>query len=205
VRRQMRIVIGIALVLVGLFATVAGLAIVLLVGPDGSVGIPPTRLLSSGYAVTLPQLNVPRLPGDQRLRLDVALQPSDTPLFIGVGPSSAVDGFLQEVPIDVIEQIDWPGAARTLPVEGKARPERPGTQPFWVTTDQGDAPSVQWEATPGDWTLVVMNEDADRSVDVTVVGSVTLPALGPIGFILLTIALVILGAGIWFTIRAVRS
>jgi hypothetical protein len=204
VQRQARMVIGIALVVVGLFATVAGLAIVVLVGPDGSVGIAPTRLLSSGYAVTLPQLNVPRLPGDERLRLDVTLQPGDSPLFLGVGPTPAVDAFLRGAPIDVIEQIDWPGAARTVAVEGTKRPARPATQPFWVVSDHGADPSLHWDAVPGDWTLVVMNDDARRSVDVTVIGSVTLPALGPIGFIVLAIALVILGGGIWLTVRAVR-
>jgi hypothetical protein len=205
VRRQVRIVLGIALVLVGVFATVGGLAIVLLVGPDGSVGIPSTRLLSSGYAVTLPQLSVPRLPGDERLRLDVTLQPTEGPLFVGVGPTPAVNAFLQGVPIDVIEQIDWPGAARTVPLQGDARPPRPDAQPFWIVADRGDAPEVHWEAVPGDWTLVVMNEDASRSVDVTAVGSVTLRALGPIGFVVLAIALATLGGGIWLTVRAVRS
>jgi hypothetical protein len=205
VRRQVRIVIGIVLLLVGVFSTVAGLAIVLLVGPDGSVGIPPTRLLSSGYAVTLPQLNVPRFPGDQRVRLDVALQASDVRSFIGVGPSDAVDAYLHDVPIDVIEQIDWPGAARTAAVEGDVRPGRPAAQTFWVVTDRGAAPSVRWEATPGDWTLVVMAADAARPVDVTATGSVTLDALGPIGFILLAIAIAILAAGIWVTARAARS
>jgi hypothetical protein len=50
-----------------------------------------------------------------------------------------------------------------------------------------------------------MNEDAARSVDVTTVGSVTLPALGPIGFAVLAIAVVILASGIWVTVRAVRN
>ncbi len=203
-RRRVRIVLGIALVVLGLFATVAGLAIVLLVGPDGSIGIAPKRLLSSGYAVTLPQLNVPELPGDERLRLDVTVQPSDSPVFVGVGPTPAVDAYLRGAPIDVIEQIDWPGAARTEAVEGTSAPPRPDAQSFWVVADHGDAPALQWQAVPGDWTLFVMNEDSRRSVDATVVGSVTLPALGPIGFVVLAIALLILGGGVWFTVRAVR-
>ena len=93
-RRRVRIVLGIAFVVLA-----------------PSIGIAPTRLLSSGYAVTLPQLNVPELPGDERLRLDVTVQPSDTPVFVGVGPTPAVDAYLRGAPIDVIEQIDWPGAA----------------------------------------------------------------------------------------------
>jgi hypothetical protein len=205
VRRHVRIAIGIVLVVVGLFATIAGVAVVVLVGPDGSVGIHPTRLVSDGYAVTLPQLNVPTLPGDERLRLDVSLEPQARTTFIGVGPTSAVDAYLRGVPIDVIEQIDWPGAARTNAKTGDEVPTGPDGQGFWVVDDQGDAPSIDWEATPGDWTLVVMNADTARPVDVTVVGALTLPALGPVGFAVLGVALAILGLGIWLTVRAARA
>jgi hypothetical protein len=205
VRRRVRLVIGIVALVFGVFATVGGLAIVLLVGPDGSVGIRPTRLLSGGYAVTLPQLRVPRLPGDRRVTLDVALQPTDTPLFVGVGPSSAVDAYLHDVPIDVIEQIDWPGAARTVAQDGDARPARPGDQPFWIVSARGSAPALRWEAVPGDWTLVVMNASASRSVDGTVTGSITVPDLGPMGFVTLAVAVAILAVGIWITARAART
>jgi hypothetical protein len=69
----------------------------------------------------------------------------------------------------------------------------------------GTAPSLHWVAVPGDWTLVVMNADASRSVDVAVAGSVTVPDLGQIGFLVLAIALAILGGGIWLTARAARA
>ena len=126
-RQRGRMVIGIGLVLIGLFATVAGVAIVLLVGPDGSVTLAPTRLLSDGHAVTLPQLDVPTLPAGQTVTLDVALSSSNPsqPLFVGVGPSGAVDAYLRDVPIDVIAQIDWPGAARTDAAPGTASPATP--------------------------------------------------------------------------------
>ena len=77
--------LGVALVLAGLVATVAGLAIVLLVGADGSIG-PPTRIVAAGSAITLPQLDVPTLPRRASMVLDVALTPGDRPMFIGVGP-----------------------------------------------------------------------------------------------------------------------
>jgi hypothetical protein len=205
VRRQIGIALGVVLVVVGLFATIAGVAIVVLVGPDGSVGIRPTRLVSDGYAVTLPQLNVPRLPGDEHLRLDVSLASQAGATFVGIGPTPAVDAYLRRVPIDVIEQIDWPGAARTRARTGDAAPRRPQGQSFWIVSDDGDAPAVHWEATPGAWTLVVMNANAARPVDTTVVGSLTLPALGPIGFVVLGLALVILSLGVWLTIRAARA
>ena len=60
--RRWRIVLGVVLVLAGLCATIAGLAIALLVGTDGSIGLPPTRIVAAGTAITLPQLDVPKLP-----------------------------------------------------------------------------------------------------------------------------------------------
>jgi hypothetical protein len=197
-----RIVVGIVLVLLGLFATIAGLAIVLLVGPDGSVSLPPTRLLGTGSAITLPQLDVPNLPRNQTIVLDAALAPGDTPLFIGIGPSAAVDEYLRDASIDVIEQIDWPGAARTTPVPGTVTPGPPAAQTFWVTSARGLAPALHWDAEPGDWTLVIMAERPRSPLDVTVTGSVTIAPLGPIGIALLLIALAVLALGVWLTARA---
>jgi hypothetical protein len=41
-------------------------------------------------------------------------------------------------------------------------------------------------------------------LDVTATGSVTLPILGPLGFVLLAIAVAVLGAGAWMIVRAAR-
>ena len=203
--RRVRIAIGVALVVVGLFATVAGVALVVLVGADGSVGIAPTRLIGTGYAITLPQLDVPSLPGGAHVRLDVSLTPGDRAMFLGIGPTAAVNAYLHDVPIDVIEQIDQPGAASTSPVNGTAQPAAPEAQPFWAITATGDAPSISWTAQPGEWTLVVMSTPPRRPVNVTASGSVTLPILGPLGFVLLAIAVAVLGAGAWMIVRAARA
>jgi len=205
VRRGGRIAIGVTLLVLGLFATVGGVALVTLVGADGSIGIPPTRLIGSGYAITLPQVDVPSLPGGERVRLDVSLQPGDRPMFLGVGPTAAVDTYLHDVPIDVIEQIDQPGAARTSSVQGDAQPAPPREQSFWAITATGDAPSLSWTADPGDWTLVVMAAQPHTPLDVTATGSVTVPILGPLGFVLLGIAVAVLALGAWIVVRAARA
>ena len=205
VGRRVRIAIGVALVVLGLFATVAGVALVVLVGADGSVGIAPTRLVGTGYAITLPQLDVPSLPGGRHLRLDVALAPDDRTMFLGIGPTADVNAYLQNVPIDVIEQIDQPGAARTSSVGGDAQPAPPGDQAFWAITAAGDAPSLSWTAQPGSWTLVVMAAKPTRSVDVTATGSVTLPILGPLGIVVLAIAVAVLALGAWIVVRGART
>jgi hypothetical protein len=204
VGRRLRIGIGVALVVLGLFATVGGVALVSLVGADGSIGLAPTRLIGSGYAITLPQVDVPSLPDGQHVRLDVSLQPGDRPLFLGIGPTSDVNAYLRDVPIDVIEQIDQPGAASTSPINGNAQPAAPEAQPFWAISATGDAPSISWTAQPGEWTLVVMSTPPRRPVNVTASGSVTLPVLGPLGFVLLAIAVAVLGAGAWMIVRAAR-
>jgi hypothetical protein len=204
VGRRVKIAVGVALVVLGVFATVAGAALVALVGPDGSVGIS-TRLIGDGYAVTLPQLNVPHLPGGQHVTLRMALDPGSTPMFLGIGPTSAVDAYLRGVPIDVIDQLDQPGAAGTSSVPGTAAPGPPAVQPFWVITATGAGPSLDWTAQPGDWTLVVMAARPQRSVNVMTSGSVTIPILGPLGFVVLAIALAVLGLGVWITVRAARA
>ena len=196
-----RLAVGIALVIVGLFATVAGAAIVALVGPDGAVGLPPTRFLGTGVALTLPQLDVPRLPAGQTIALDVEAQPSDASLFLGIARSADANAYLAGAPIDVIQQIDWPGAARTQQVVGSATPAPPADRPIWVVSAEGPAPSLHWRAEPGAWTLVVMRADAQPSLDVTLSGRVRIAALGPIGIGLLLLALAVLAVGIWLTAR----
>jgi hypothetical protein len=205
VRRRGRIAVGITLVVFGVFATVAGAAIVALVGLDGSVGIAPTRFIGSGVALTLPEVDVPALPGDRHPVLDASAAPGDDQLFIGVGRSADVDAYLRDAPIDVIEQIDWPGAARTEPVPGTATPAPPADTPIWVTSATGAAPSLHWVTQPGDWTLVVMRGDAQPSLDVTLSGRVMIPGLGPLGVVVLALALAVLGLGVWVTVRAARA
>ena len=201
-RRRWRIVLGVALVLAGLFATIAGVAVVSLVGGDGSVGLPPTRVVAAGSAITLPQLDVPTLPWHASLVLDASLVEGDRAMFIGVGPSAEVNAYLRDVPIDVIEQIDWPGAARTTAIKGTAIPAPPESETFWVTSAQGRAPHLHWDALPGDWTLVIMAVEPTQPLDVTVTGSVTISALGPIGFAMMFVAIALLVTGVWITARA---
>jgi hypothetical protein len=202
--KRWRIVLGVALILAGLCASIAGLAIALLVGTDGSIGLPPTRIVGAGTAITLPQLDVPELPRRASVVLDVALAESERPMFIGVGPSPMVNAYLRNAPIDVIEQIDWPGAARTTPIEGSATPAPPDKQAFWVASTTGRTPHLRWDATPGDWTLVIMAVEPLSPLDVTVTGSVTISALGPIGIAVLVVAIALLASGIWVTVRAAK-
>jgi hypothetical protein len=50
-----------------------------------------------------------------------------------------------------------------------------------------------------------MAERPQRSVNVAASGSVTIPILGPLGFVVLGIAVAVLGLGVWITVRAARA
>ena len=72
-----------------------------------------------------------------------------------------------------------------------------------MASAHGRAPQLHWQATPGDWTLVIMDVDPHVAVlDATVTGAVTIPTLGPVGFAVLAVAIVLLVAASWVTARA---
>ena len=91
-----------------------------------------------------------------------------TPIFAGIGPTADVANFLEGVPRDSIRDIELsPDRVLYRRVSGEAAPPPPGEQSFWVaqvTTDTAD--ELTWEVESGDWTVVLMNADASRGVDV---------------------------------------
>jgi hypothetical protein len=198
------LVLGIALVLLGVFGAIAAAALLTTVGPDGEVGLS-SRVVARGAAITVPQLDVPALPGDRTVTLDVSVRATDgEPVFLGVAPSAAVATYLRGVPVDVLAQIDWPGAARTEAEGGDATATPPGDQTFWIVASQGKEPRLHWNAPPGEWTLVIMRPDGGRGIDVTATAAITVPFLGPAGIAAAVIAAVALAAGILVTFRTAR-
>jgi hypothetical protein len=100
----------------------------------------------------------------------LALDPADpqTPVFAGIGPSQDVAAYLNGVSQDQIRDVDVsPNRVRYRRREGEAIPAPPGDQAFWaeqITT--GQATDLTWKVESGDWTVVVMNADPSRGIDV---------------------------------------
>jgi len=110
------------------------------------------------------------------------------------------------VPTDRIVQVNWPGEMKTEPDQsGHRTPPPPGGQEFWVAKGQGSTAHLTWTVAPGDWTLVIMNADATADVAVTASGSLGLPALGPIGVIVLVVGLAILIGGVLLTVSGAKT
>jgi len=209
-KRGLKLGFGIPLVLLGLFMTIAGIALVVLVGSDGSFTLPATPGTSSGHALVLEALDLSAsLPssGSFAATVGVTVRENDGngDLFVGIGPAVEVARYLDRVQLDRILQVNWPGGMRTEAEPGTRQPKPPGTQPFWVAKAHGSPATLSWPVAAGDWTLVIMNASGASQVSVIASGSVTLPALGPISIVLLVVGLAVLTGGVLLTISGAKT
>jgi hypothetical protein len=208
-KRGLKLGFGIPLVLLGLFMTIGGIALVVLVGTDGSFTLPQTRGTSSGHALVFETLDLSEaLPssGSFAATVGVTVQGNDGDgdVFVGIGPASDVARYLDRVQVDRILQVNWPGGMRTEAEPGTRRPKPPDEQSFWVATAHGSPATLTWPVAPGNWTLVIMNASGASPVSVLASGSITLPALGPIGIVLLVVGLAMLGGAVLLTISGAK-
>ncbi|MDP9299717.1 MAG: hypothetical protein M3P43_02295, partial [Actinomycetota bacterium] len=171
---------------------------------------PDTQGTSSGHALVLETLDLSEtLPssGSFAATVGVTVQGNDGDgdVFVGIGPAADVARYLDHVQVDRIVQVNWPGGMRTETEPGTRRPKPPDTRPFWVAKTHGSPATLTWPVAAGDWTLVIMNASAAAPVSVIASGSITLPALGPIGIGLLVAGLVILVGGVLLTISGAKT
>jgi hypothetical protein len=125
-------------------------------------------------------------------------------LFLGIGPASAVDRYLNGVSHDVATDVSVTPFHLTLARQGgTATPPPPGSQSFWVAKASGNHPTLTWTVTSGSYRVVVMNTDAAAPVafagglDLTIPHSFAIGIgllIGGIVLIVIAIALIVLGA-----------
>ena len=208
-KRGLKLGFGIPLVLLGLFMTIGGIAVVVLVGTDGSFTLPQTQGDSSGHALVFETLDLSEaLPSSGSFAATVGVtvkgNGADGDVFVGIGRAADVARYLDHVQVDRIVQVNWPGGMKTESEPGTRRPTPPETRPFWVAKAHGSPATLTWPVAAGDWTLVIMNASGTAPVSVLASGSITLPALGPIGIGLLIAGLVILAIGVILTISGAK-
>jgi hypothetical protein len=111
--------------------------------------------------------------GEVRIRVTPA--GSDSPVFVGIGPSNDVDHYLAGVNHTLISEF-WRNQVQTI--EGGATASAPGTQDFWVASASGPgAQTLTWDPANGSWTVVVMNADGRRDIGVDTDLGATYPTL----------------------------
>lgn len=104
-------------------------------------------------------------------------------IFIGVGPTYAVDRWLAGVAHEHVTSIAFgPFSTQTEPLSGTHPATIPTAQTFWSASVSGfGRQSLVWPTQAGNWTAVVMNASANPSVVVDVRVGMNTGLLLPIG------------------------
>ena len=169
----------------------------------GFYNTPTDRLVSSTYALTASvdfgsqasqgDIWFPVHPaGTVRIR---AASANGQALFIGVGPTAAIDNWLTGVAHEHVTSMAFgPFATETQQVFGTRQPTAPAVQSFWVASASGSSSqSLTWPTQAGRWTAVVMNSAATPNVAVDVRVGMKTGLLLPIGIGLGVFGLLLLG------------
>jgi hypothetical protein len=136
------------------------------------------------------------------VRIRVTSVSSGAALFVGIGPSAAVDRYLAGVNHTSISDF-WTNKMQTI--DGGAPGSAPGTDDFWVASSTGTGPrTLTWVPTNGSWSLVVMNADGRPRVDVRADLGATMPALRWIGVALLMGGVLFFVVGVLLMVGATR-
>ena len=114
---------------------------------------------------------------------------STRPVFIGIGPESAVNTYLSGVAYAHGSNLTTPsGDFRTHPGGAPATP--PAAQTFWSASSTGSGhQTLTWKPRAGNWRIVLMNANGSAGVSSDVSIGARMPHL-------LTIAIVAAGAGL---------
>jgi Domain of unknown function (DUF4389) len=162
-----------------------------------------TSFSTTGYAVTSDTIDVslggphyayPRsVLGDLRLRF-TAGDPS-VPVFVGIGPTSAVARYLSGVQYSVV--TDFAGGRPTYVQHAGGPPATPpGAGDIWVAKTSGPGTqSLVWTPSAGSWTIVAMKADAAAGLTARADVGATAPVLTWVAVALLVAGIVLLAAG----------
>jgi hypothetical protein len=159
--------------LIGLALLVGGIAVLaayLFDRDDGYFSSDRRQLESATYAITSEDIDLrideidwapDEILGDVRVRVE-----GQEPVFVGIGRDSDVDRYLGDVARD--ELVDFDGDEPEFERHAGGAPRAPpGEQGFWVAESEGSVEqTLTWDAEFGRWTVVVMNADAVRGIDV---------------------------------------
>ena len=208
--RIVMIVIGSLLALMGFGLLAGGTAGVIAYGTqrtDGYFRTGEIRLTSATHAITSDRVDLESEPGESdwlvdrgtlgSVRLTIDPGAEGPGIFAGIGPTADVARYLDGVSHDVIRDFELsPDRVLYRRVGGEAAPAPPGDQTFWaaqVTTTEPD--ELTWEVESGDWTVVLMNADGSRGVDLDARLGIKIDWLLPALIGIMAVGLVLLAGG----------
>lgn len=165
---------------------------------DGFFTSPSTELETDSYALTSTEIDLGSRPGDwfpsgELATVQLTVTPEgSTPVFVGIGPSDQVEGFLEGVSHSLVTRVgDRSGDATYEDIEGSAAPSAPSDESFWAASAEGiGSQSLTWELEQGEWTVIIMNADATPGVATEISAGARTQLLVPIAIGLLFVGLV---------------
>jgi hypothetical protein len=203
------VVLGSLLALGGL-GSVAGGAAVLVVNSharnaDGMLSTPTETFSSDGYALQFGTADIGWVNGSGtaggnwlgEVQIRAKSTSTDVQVFVGIGREPAVSQYLSGVRSDRVTSIRAFPFSASYQQQGSAQPSvLPGTQDFWVASVSGvGQQTVSWNAEPGRWVLVVMNADGSAPVTADISLAATIPALAPVGWVLIGVGIGLVALG----------
>ena len=129
------------------------------------------------------------------------------PVFVGVAPTADVSRYLSKAAHELVTDLDYsPFSADYRRLGGDGKPAPPAEQRFWEASAHGSGrQTVTWDVDDGDWSIVVMNEDASRGVDVGVKAGAELGFLSSIGWGALISGLIVLSFAALLAVLGIRQ
>jgi hypothetical protein len=206
--KMMRVVLGAILLIIGGGLAAAGAVVAVVSGPDDTMRTGYHPVTTSSRALVAPAANIspgaiPTAFGEFSIQVDT--RSSDKPVFIGVAPAAAVDGYLSGAAADTIRGLElWPYRLHAVAGQGSASPAAPQSQSFWVASASGTSPRLRWHVTDGNYRVVIMNTDASAGLASDARFALTMPWLFEIGLGTLVLGAPIAVAGLVLLVRSPR-
>ncbi|TAM73467.1 DUF4389 domain-containing protein [bacterium] len=159
-------------------AVALGVAFVTQRDAGGYFTTPVERYHTSTYALVSKSLALATQlgPGDWAVREGPPVQlhvqatsgRSDVSVFIGIARTQDVRAYLSGVAYDEVARVEAePSKVEYRTQSGVATPARPAAQSMWSASASGvGTRTIDWNARPGQWTLVAMNADGSPGVNV---------------------------------------
>jgi hypothetical protein len=172
------------------------------------------RFATNTYALTTDNLDVDLdgadwiIDRDRFGKVRLTVDPnSSKPVFVGVARTGDVTRYLSGTGHELVDDVDFsPFTADYRRLDGDRKPAAPAAQDFWETSAHGSGrQTLTWEVADGDWSIVVMNEDASRQVDVGVKAGAELGFLNGAGWGALISGLVVLSLAALLVILGIRQ
>ena len=211
-KRIVLIVLGSVLAAIGVLAAIAGGALMALFGSADTLSSGVQHVSTPTHALVSPAGSIQGTSGAQtvlgnvRLRITAAPAGTGHPLFLGIGPASAVDHYLSGASYDVATDVSVAPFHLTLARHrGTATPAPPGSQSFWVAKASGNHPTLTWTVTSGSYRVVAMNTNAAAPVAFTGGLDLTIPHSFAIGIGLLIGGIVLIVIGIVLIVLGARA